>query len=269
MCKIGVQAIMKLSRPPVLWQFPGCVRGRWFAPFVVAVIVWSWSWLAAAGAEAPVTAQFRREIQPMLEEYCYDCHGDGENKGQVAFDELKSNEALMDHDLWLKVMKNVRAGIMPPQKKPRPSDEERLRLEHWIKTGVFGIDPKNPDPGRITVRRLNRNEYRNTVRDLLGVDYDTPGEFPPDDTGYGFDNIGDVLTVSPMLLEKYLIAADQVVASSVPLVARVMPEEVTPGNRFMGLADGSVSGGGGSRGQRIPLMSLPYYEAATVSNVFN
>jgi len=251
---------MKLSRPPVLWQFPGCVRGRWFAPFVVAVIVWSWSWLAAAGAEAPVTAQFRREIQPMLKEYCYDCHGDGENKGQVAFDELKSNEALMDHDLWLKVMKNVRAGIMPPQKKPRPSDEERLRLEHWIKTGVFGIDPKNPDPGRITVRRLNRNEYRNTVRDLLGVDYDTPGEFPPDDTGYGFDNIGDVLTVSPMLLEKYLIAADQVVASSVPLVARVMPEEVVPASRFTG------SGGGGPRN---PPISLSYYKGAVVSNVFN
>ena len=97
---------------------------------------------------------------------------------------------------------------MPPADKPQPSDEERRLLEDWIKYGAFGIDPKDPDPGRVTVRRLNRVEYRNTIRDLIGVDYDTTSEFPPDDTGHGFDNIGDVLTLSPLLLEKYLAAAN-------------------------------------------------------------
>ena len=78
-----------------------------------------------------------------------------------------------------------------------------------------GIDRKDPDPGRVTVRRLNRVEYRNTIRDLIGVDYDTTSEFPPDDTGHGFDNIGDVLTLSPMLLEKYLNAANTIISMAV------------------------------------------------------
>src|SRR5437016_13574082 len=113
---------------------------------------------------------------------------------------------------------------MPPERKPQPSADERRRLETWIKQDVFGIDPKNPDPGRVTVRRLNRVEYRNTIRDLLGVEFDTENEFPPDDTGYGFDNIGTVLTVSPMVLEKYLAAAKTIVTEAVATVSKRMPE---------------------------------------------
>ena len=78
----------------------------------------------------------------------------------------------------------------PRPARPRPSDKELRLLEDWIKYGAFGIEPTNPDPGRVTVRRLNRVEYRNTIRDLMGVDYDTSVEFPPDDSGHGFDNIG-------------------------------------------------------------------------------
>ena len=126
-----------------------------------------------------------------------------------------------DRELWWAVLKNVRAGIMPPAGKPRPSDAERRLLEDWIKYGAFGIEPKNSDPGRVTVRRLNRVEYRNTIRELMGVDYDTNVEFPPDDSGHGFDNIADVLTVSPMLLEKYLAAAKSIVSQVVPMVPRV------------------------------------------------
>ena len=74
------------------------------------------------------------------------------------------------------------------------------KLSQWIKRDVFELDPAVPDPGRVTVRRLNRVEYRNTVRDLTGVEVDTKLNFPVDDSGHGFDNIGDVLTVSPMLL---------------------------------------------------------------------
>lgn len=148
------------------------------------------------------TPDFARDVQPLLTRYCYDCHGDGMDKGQVAFDTFKTQEDLVNnHDLWLDVLKNVRAGIMPPEKKPQPSPEEKELLERWIKRVSFRIDPANPDPGRVTVRRLNRIEYRNTIRDLMGIDFNTEVEFPPDDTGHGFDNMGDVLTVSPMLLE--------------------------------------------------------------------
>jgi len=191
-----------------------------------------WAPASLLGNEA--VTHFKNDIQPILAEYCYDCHGDGMNKGGIAFDELKTDEAVLNHDLWLKVLKNVRPELMPPQKKPRPPAEQEKRLEQWIKYEAFGLDPKNPDPGRVTVRRLNRVEYRNTIRDLMGIDFNTEVEFPPDDTGYGFDVIGDVLTVSPMLLEKYLAASKTIVAEAVPTVSRVIPEKVIAGARFHG-----------------------------------
>src|SRR5262249_27453749 len=81
----------------------------------------------------------------------------------------------------------------------------------------------DPDPGRVTIRRLNRVEYRNTIRDLMGFDFKAQEEFPPDDAGYGFDNIGDVLTVSPLLLEKYFQAAEAIVKPAVPTIAKQIP----------------------------------------------
>lgn len=176
---------------------------------------------------------FHKDIQPILIQYCYDCHGDGMEKGKVAFDAFRSDaELLAKHDLWWAVLKNLRAGIMPPEKKPRPSVREVALLEKWVKAKVFGSDPADPDPGRVTIRRLNRVEYRNTIRDLMGVDFKADDEFPPDDTGYGFDNIGDVLTVSPLLLEKYMQAAETIVANAVPTVRKVVAEKSIAGAEF-------------------------------------
>jgi hypothetical protein len=214
---------------------------------------------AVRAAEDNTVVQFRKEIQPILVNYCYDCHGDGMAKGNVAFDELKTDEALLNPDLWLKVLKNVRANIMPPEKKARPTGEEKEILEKWIKHSAFGIDPQNPDPGRVTVRRLNRVEYRNTIRDLTGVDFRVEVEFPPDDTGHGFDNIADVLTLPPMLMEKYLEAAKTIVARAVPTSGGSPAEEVIPGGRFR-RAD--------SNERREGPLSLSYYEPASVSHKF-
>ena len=129
------------------------------------------------------------------------------------------------------MLKNVRAGIMPPAGKPRPTEKEVGLLADWIKRDVFGVDPHDPDPGRVTIRRLNRVEYRNTVRDLTGFDFKAEEEFPPDDTGYGFDTIGEVLSVSPLLLEKYMQAAESIVAAAVPTVSRVVAERNVSRNR--------------------------------------
>ena len=228
-------------------------------------------WAAGNALAGPLAPDFQKEIQPLLKQYCYDCHGEGESKGKITLDTLKPEAGAADHELWLKVLNNVRAGLMPPPKKPQPDAAAREKLDHWIKYGAFGIDPQNPDPGRVTVRRMNRVEYRNTVRDLLGVEFNALAEFPPDDTGYGFDNIGDVLTVSPMLLEKYLAAAYQVVADSVPVVGRVLPERLIPGTRFKGVDGGGNSGGrpGGNGGnQRNPGLTLSFYKPAAVSNTF-
>lgn len=212
---------------------------------------------SVALAEPGAVASFKERVEPMLQNYCYDCHGDGMDKGQVAFDAFKTAEELVgNHDLWFRVLKNVRAGIMPPAKKRRPSAQEIEALARWIKFEAFGLDPANPDPGRVTVRRLNRVEYRNTIRDLMGIDFRTDEEFPPDDTGYGFDNIGDVLTVSPLLLEKYLQAAEAIVERAVPKEAWRIAETTLPGRRFRAAE-------GGGNGER-----LSFYKEAAVSQTF-
>ncbi len=204
----------------------------------------------ASGAEAALP-DFRTQIEPILTEYCYECHGLGEKKGNVAFDELKTDDQLLHNaDLWAKALRNVRSNLMPPAGSPRPSAEERTLLANWIKYRGIGIDPNDPDPGRITLRRLNRVEYRNTIRDLMAYDFRAGEEFPPDDTGYGFDNIGDVLSISPLLMEKYLKAAEAIVTAAVPLEAKTVAERTIPGTDFRD-ADGKPGG-----------LRITYYKAS-------
>ncbi len=222
--------------------------------------------LVTHAAEVSGVAEFRKDIKPLLENYCFDCHADDQHKGNVAFDGFQSDAAaLEDRELWLHVLKNLRAGLMPPQKKSMPSAEEKERITKWIKRSVFAADPKNPDPGRVTIRRLNRVEYHNTIRDLLGVDFDADSSFPPDDTGHGFDNISDVLTLPPMLLEKYVTAANQIVSEAVPNVPSVLREQYVGGQEFR--SGGNAKDDASGRRRRGGLQ-LSYYSAACVSNTF-
>ena len=101
---------------------------------------------------------------------------------------------------------------MPPKDADQPSEVELQELRAILQAELATFDCEaNARPGRVTLRRLNRAEYNNTVRDLLGVDYRPADEFPSDDVGNGFDNIGDVLVIPPLLMEKYLAAAEQIV----------------------------------------------------------
>lgn len=218
------------------------------------------------GSDPDGVSAFRKDIRPILKEYCYDCHGDGANKGNVTLDEFASDAAALEnHDLWLKVLKNVRAGLMPPPKKPQPAADQKQQVVGWVKSAVFQADPNDPDPGRVTIRRLNRVEYRNTVRDLLGIEFETEKAFPPDDSSHGFDNISDALTLSPMLLEKYLAAAKAVVAQAVPAVSKVPAEIIIPGEEFTGApaSDNSMNRSAASRA-----LTLSYYKIAFATNRF-
>lgn len=224
-----------------------------FLGLLGAIAIAGVSCTTARAADPDSLQTYRDTVQPFLQDYCFGCHGDGAKKGGISLDTFASDDALLGNtDLWWSALKNVRAGIMPPAGKPRPSAEEFRVLEDWVKRSILKIDLKDPDPGRATLRRLNRNEYRYTIRDLMGVDYNTDEEFPADDTGYGFDTIGDVLSVSPLLLEKYLQAAETIVEKAVPVISRVMPVESYPGSQFRG-ADRA----NGSR--------LSFYDKATVS----
>jgi len=232
-----------VSAPP--FPRPGCrTRGPHSgcrrAASAAAARLGTLRWLAATclagalahGAGQDGAASFRHDVEPILEDYCYDCHGDGSAKGKVAFDELSDADLGARTGLWFAALKNLRSNIMPPAGKPRPSPAEAKVIADWIKYSAFGINPADPDPGRVTVRRLNRIEYGLTIRSLLGADYPSEAEFPPDDTGNGFDNIGDVLSTSPLLLEKYLRAAETVVTGIVPQGSRVVPVATATGSDF-------------------------------------
>ncbi|QDV36158.1 DUF1592 domain-containing protein [Tautonia plasticadhaerens] len=236
-------------------------------------LAWGLLLLLASSTPGRVTlaeddrALFEERILPILEDNCFTCHGLGITKGGVDLEALAFSDgadADQDREAWLAVLKNVRAGIMPPADEPAPTPEEREQLQDWIKAGALGLDPDRPDPGRVTVRRLNRVEYRNTIRDLMGVDFDTTAEFPPDDTGHGFDTIGDVLTISPLLMEKYIAAAQEIVSRVVPTTSGVVPERTIPGSRFRDEGDEEDEE---TRRRRDRSRTLSYYEPARVSTI--
>jgi len=219
--------LSKSGRGPV-WKGLGVWAGQRFAATLLLLVG-----SVHPSAAKPSPTLFPKDVQKVVSTYCFDCHGDGMEKGKVAFDQFASREEMLARrDLWMNAMKNLRAGIMPPEKKPRPTPAEQHIFETWIKTEMFQIDPRNLDPGHVTLRRLNRVEYRNTIRDLTGFDFNVDEELPPDDTGYGFDTIGDVLTVSPLLLEKYMRAAEKITAQAVPRNLHVPSEETISGAEF-------------------------------------
>jgi hypothetical protein len=235
-----------------------CVR-RPAWPIVVLAITFSISPTMAAAPDS--AASFRKTVEPILTKYCIGCHDNDSKKGSVSFEADDPTSLIADKELWLKALKMLRAEMMPPRGKRRPSAEQLAQVVDWVKYSAFAIDPHDPDPGRVTLRRLNRTEYRNTIRDLMGVDFNTTNEFPPDDTGHGFDTIGDVLTISPLLLEKYIAAAKSIVAQAVPTQPGVPPEKRIPGQRFAPANSKTTGSGDGP-------LALSYYKAATVTYHF-
>jgi hypothetical protein len=201
--------------------------------------------------EGLAAAKFREQVEPILMDRCYACHANGIKKGSVTLDDFPTDASILaKKELWSSVLKNVRGGLMPPAGKPRLSSDEMKTLESWIKRGAFALDPTDPDPGRVTLRRLNRVEYRNTIHDLMGIDFRADEEFPADDSGFGFDNIGDALSVSPLLLEKYMQAAETIVATAVPTVAKIVKVQSIGGGEFRSGNGGGGGGGGGGAGFR-------------------
>ena len=176
---------------------------------------------------------YDQTVRPLLTKYCFECHSQESKQGNLSLDQFAStNDAVHDRKLWWKVLKNLRSGVMPPAGEIRPSPDEIESIARWVKFQVFGIDPNDIDPGRIGVRRLNRREYDNTVDDLMGIKFDASLLLPADDSGYGFDNVGDALSFSPLLMEKYLRAAQAIVDQTVPKVTWIIPQQEFSGRDF-------------------------------------
>jgi len=133
--------------------------------------------------------------------------------------------------------------MMPPRDCERPSPDEKRSLVQWIYSDVFQVQVADPFPGTAPIRRLNRREYRNTIRDLMKVDFNAEVVFPPDDTGFGFDNVSEAMSLSPMLIEKYLQSAKVITSEAVLRTTWIMPSTTWKGKDFTA-AEGSENGTG-------------------------
>ncbi len=169
-----------------------------------AILLWA--------ADSP----FEKKVQPVLTKTCAPCHNDRTASGGLNVAPFLDPKSLaQQREGWERIIQKMRTGEMPPKGVPRPA-EQIDDLTKFVQTEFERADKLvKPDPGRVTARRLNRNEYTNTIRDLLAVEFRAEKDFPADDSGYGFDNIGDVLTISPVLMEKYIAAAERIAARAV------------------------------------------------------
>ena len=193
-------------------------------PTALIALAFAWSVAGGALAQAPKSAAlsppasaYSAQIQPIVAKYCVGCHGPEKPKNGLNLANYPTElSVLKDLKTWTKVLDAVESGSMPPDDRPQPSKAESTQVVQYLQSLVSKANCQvAQDPGRVTLRRLNREEYNNTVRDLVGVDFRPADDFPSDDVGYGFDNIGDVLSLPPLLMEKYLAAAEAIAREAI------------------------------------------------------
>jgi hypothetical protein len=191
-----------------------------------------------AARALPAAAAFDVSVKPFLAKHCYLCHNPRLKTAGLDLEALSSADSVArEPDSWDTVLLKLRSREMPPEGAAKPDAAALRDVTAWIERELNRADRlAMPDPGRVTARRLNRAEYNNTVRDLLGVDLRPADDFPQDDSGYGFDNIADVLSLPPVLMERYMTAAERATRTALfgaepmkPSVTRLQ----TPGRRVV------------------------------------
>src|SRR5262245_38261937 len=171
--------------------------------------------LAGIGVYAAIPQSPASDHRAVLDQYCFTCHNQRSKTAGLALDAMDLSAIGRDAETWEKVVRKLRSGMMPPQGSPRPDNATRSNLVTWLTTALDQAAAANPNPGRPLLSRLNRTQYARVIRDLLSLEVDPAVLLPPDDAAYGFDNIGDVLGISPVLLERYMDAAGKISALAV------------------------------------------------------
>ena len=165
--------------------------------------------------DRPSSASRYGPYRALLDQYCVLCHNSSVEIGEMALDQVDLASVADHAPILEEVVTKIRGGSMPPSGLPRPDPGSYLGLVEWLEAELDRASVENPDPGRPALYRLNRTQYASVIRDLLALDIDVSALLPPDTSSFGFDNIADVLGVSPTLLESYLAAADRVSAIAV------------------------------------------------------
>jgi cytochrome c5 len=171
--------------------------------------------LASALHAADTTSSAAPGYRKLLDRYCVTCHNQQLKTAGLTLDSADLAKVPNGAETWEKVVRKLRAGAMPPPGLPRPDSAAYQALASWLETQLDSRAQANPDPGRPLLHRMNRAEYANAIRDLLAMEVDAASLLPPDDSAYGFDNVSDVLGVSPSLQERYLAAASNISALAI------------------------------------------------------
>ncbi len=215
-----------------------CIR----VTFCLVGLAWAGSHsVASAQTPVPSGGPGGQLLDTTLDEYCTTCHNDRSLRAGLSLEGVRGDDVAAHAPVLEKVLRRLRTGEMPPPSRPRPSESVTAQLVTWLETSLDRVARDAPDPGAPAIHRLNRAEYRNAVRDLLGIDLDHARDLPADDSGYGFDNIGDVLTVSPLHIEKYVAAARRVsrlamgTSTPRPIVVKYTPPSGTRNEAIAGL----------------------------------
>jgi cytochrome c5 len=170
---------------------------------------------ASPAIKAAPAASDAAPEQAMVDQYCVMCHNEQLKTAGVVLEGLHIDHVGDNTNTWEKVLLKFGTGQMPPPGLPRPEPEVAAHFTAWLEKQLNANAIAHPNPGAPALHRLNRLEYGNTIRDLLGLEVDVNTLLPGDDSGYGFDNIADVLSVSPVLLEKYMSAARKISRTAV------------------------------------------------------
>jgi hypothetical protein len=200
--------------------------------------------LALACAAPASAADFGPDAVAFLRKHCVACHGEKKKSSGIVLHAVTDDAGVLkNRKTFTKVLHVLDAGEMPPEGKARPTVEEVDAFKKAVARAFDRADQAGPpDPGRVTVRRLNKTEYANTIRGLVGVDFNPAEDFPADDIGYGFDNIGDVLTLSPVLMERYLSAAEAIVQRAITPNLPKVPTRYVSSKYLEPAADPSKAG---------------------------
>ena len=196
-----------------------------------------------------LTAATAAPPRALLDQYCVTCHSDGARQGDLSLEGVDLAQPSAHAETLEKVVRKLRAGLMPPPRRPRPDESTVTAFVTGLEAAIDSAAAREPNPGRPVLHRLNRTEYANVVRDLVGLEVDGETLLPPDDMSQGYDNMSDVLTVSPALLESYISAAGKISrlalgdAEATPLVETyVVPQAVSQMRHVPGAPFGTRGG---------------------------
>ena len=230
--------LVRISDPP-----PACAVGALVAAMLLVCAAAAAPTESTAATEPEAVDHYETTIQPLLSTYCSDCHHPEDDENPVQFLRTATRDGLNDHrELWHSVAEQLRNRTMPPADSEQPSDEDRLELAEWIERTLRATAcDDGPYAGEVVVRRLNRTEYENTIRDLFGLTLGFDTRLPTDGSGgEGFDNNGETLYLQPILMERYLTAAQEILDKAI--VSPPVKRTFAPGD-LVGQGDASLAVG--------------------------